>query len=51
MQLVGSAKSEKVDELQTALRRFERAVALRAWKIKIKRFFSPALKLFKLFRR
>jgi len=24
---------------------------LRAWKIKIKRFFSPALKLFKLFRR
>jgi len=26
-------------------------VALRAWKIKIKRFFSPALKLFKLFRR
>jgi len=41
----------RVGELRAALRRFERAVALRAWKIKIKRFFSPALKLFKLFHR
>jgi len=51
MRLTGKTKSGKVDEFRAALRKFERAVALNAWKIKIKRFFRPLLKPFKLFRR